>query len=137
MGKLLAQEALNELPGFAMSFPVELTVLGIVLALLAVLMLNLAFTAAFHYPLSRVNYVLQLVSSTLFFTVTAATIGVMLNNLESIGNSWPHMFPYMAPPVPPADGTWTTVQTFFFTVLQVLVVLSVHVRCPSAETHFR
>ena len=70
------------LPSFALSFPVQVAAMGIVLAMAVVMALHLVFTAPFHYPLSKLNFILQLTGTLLFLVNVAASLGVVLRDLR-------------------------------------------------------
>ncbi|KAI3617075.1 hypothetical protein CBS9595_002984 [Malassezia furfur] len=103
--------------------------LGMMLAMAAIMALHLVFTAPYHYPLSRPNFVLQLIAAVLFLILVAAAVGYMLWDLRLHAMQVPHLFPYLSTPIPPKDGRWTMVQQGFFEVLLSFTVFTAHVRC--------
>ena len=123
-----ASEPAPALPSFALSFPVQVAAMGIVLAMAVVMTLHLVFTAPFHYPLSRLNFILQLTGTLLFLVNVAASLGVVLRDLRHYAQVWPHVMPYASEPLPPPVGRWTVAQVVFFTLLQSATTASAHVR---------
>ena len=97
-------------PTFPRSVPVETMSLGMMLAMAAIMALHLVFTAPYHYPLSRPNFVLQLIAAVLFLILVAASVGYILWELRMRAMQVPHLFPYLSQPIPPKDGRWTMVQ---------------------------
>lgn len=116
------------LPSFALSFPVQVAAMGIVLAIAVVMALHLVFTAPFHYPLSKLNFILQLTGTLLFLINVAASLGVVLRDLRHYAQAWPHVMPYASEPLPPPVGRWTVAQVVFYTLLQSATTASAHVR---------
>lgn len=114
----------NELV-FALSYPVQVSMAGITTAFMVLLVLHQCFTAGYHYPLNRLNFVLQLVSSIMYVVYHAATLGVQLAELDQFSHHWPYMFPYMAYRLP-RYGHWTTVQMVFFILSEALASLLAH-----------
>lgn len=112
------------LPPFAQSSAVDLLMIGMVVGVTVLLAVHLIFTLQYHYPLSRVNYVLQLSSTMMFLINMAATSGVMLRHFHNSGRRWPYAFPYTIPPIP--MPSWNVVQTVFFLILQAISTFSVH-----------
>ncbi|WFD32934.1 hypothetical protein MSPP1_003987 [Malassezia sp. CBS 17886] len=121
-----AAEGATFSPQFALSVPIQLTVMSIVLATTVVMFLNLVFTATYHYPLSRLNLLLQLVSTLVFAANVAAYLGCALHKLHNVGHEWPFVFPYMAAPLPPRGDGWSAVEMAFFAILQAVTRLSAH-----------
>lgn len=110
---------------FALSYPVQVSVAGMTTAFMVLLALHQCFTAAYHYPLDPLNFVLQLVSSIVYVVYHGATLGVQLRELDEFSHRWPHMFPYMAYRLP-RYGHWTTVQMVFFILAEALASLLAH-----------
>ena len=110
---------------FALSYPVQVSVAGMTTAFMVLLALHQCFTAAYHYPLDPLNFVLQLVSSIVYVVYHAATLGVQLRELDQFSHHWPYMFPYMAYRLP-RYGHWTTVQMVFFILAEALASLLAH-----------
>lgn len=112
------------LPPFAQSSAVDLLVIGVVVGVTVLLAVHLIFTLQYHYPLSHVNYVLQLSSTLMFLINMAARSGVMLRHFHNSGRQWPYAFPYTMPPIP--LPSWNVVQTVFFLILQAISTFLVH-----------
>lgn len=110
---------------FALSYPVQVSVAGMTTAFMVLLALHQCFTAAYHFPLDPLNFVLQLVSSIVYVVYHGATLGVQLRELDEFSHRWPHMFPYMAYRLP-RYGHWTTVQMVFFILAEALASLLAH-----------
>lgn len=87
-------------PAFVESLPVQILLTGVVLTLVVVLLLHLLFTAQYHWPLARVNYMLQLTGVvTLLASVTATIYVVFSSNIEE-SQHWPYMLSYLAVDMP-------------------------------------
>ncbi|KAG2132307.1 uncharacterized protein EDB93DRAFT_1094011 [Suillus bovinus] len=87
-------------PAFVESLPVQILLTGVVLTLVVVLLLHLLFTAQYHWPLARVNYMLQLTGVvTLLASVTATIYVVFSSNVEE-SQHWPYMLSYLAVDMP-------------------------------------
>ena len=110
---------------FALSYPVQVSVAGMTTAFMVLLALHQCFTAAYHFPLDPLNFVLQLVSSIVYVVYHGATLGVQLRELDEFSHRWPYMFPYMAYRLP-RYGHWTTVQMVFFILAEALASLLAH-----------
>jgi hypothetical protein len=115
------------MPDFCFSMPAQIIVDGITLALVSVLSIQLIFTAQYHFPLSRKNYSLQLVSSLMLLVSLAVHLHVVLNKLRDQSHVWPYMFPYIGVQIPPEDGTWTIVQETFYLLMRAVSTALVHV----------
>lgn len=87
-------------PAFVESLPVQILLSGVVLTLVVVLLLHLLFTAQYHWPLARVNYMLQLTGVvTLLASVTATIYVIFSSNVEE-SQHWPYMLSYLAVDMP-------------------------------------
>ncbi|WFD00998.1 hypothetical protein MYAM1_003758 [Malassezia yamatoensis] len=102
---------------FSQSVPVQTMSLGVLLAISMIILAQLLFTAPFHYPLSRSNFVLQVVASLLFLTLVTVSIGYILWDLKRYAMSVPHLFPYVSQAMPPKKHNWSSVQLGFFLLL--------------------
>ncbi|WFD45221.1 hypothetical protein MPSI1_003899 [Malassezia psittaci] len=100
--------------------------LGVLLAISMIILAQLLFTAPYHYPLSRLNFVLQVIASLLFLTLVTVSIGYILWDLKRHAMSIPHLFPYVSQAIPPKEHNWTRVQLGFFLLLLSLTVVSSH-----------
>lgn len=117
----------NEGPPFVLSYPVHVLMNGIVFAFIVSLLVHVIFTAVYHFPLNRMNFLLQLASCLLMLIMECTKIGITLSRMSYAGSVWPFMFPFMAPRLPNASR-WPTVQTVFYSFLQMITLLSSHVR---------
>ncbi|KAF9243226.1 hypothetical protein BU15DRAFT_86594 [Melanogaster broomeanus] len=87
-------------PSFARSLPVQILLTGIVLTLVTVLLLHLIFTAQYHWPLARTNYILQLTGVITLLISLIATIYVVLSTTIQQSQHWPYMLSYLAVDMP-------------------------------------
>ncbi|KAH7928700.1 hypothetical protein BV22DRAFT_187164 [Leucogyrophana mollusca] len=87
-------------PPFAQSLPVQILFTGIVITLVVVLLLHLIFTAQYHWPLARVNYILQLSGVTTLLISLIATIYVIFSANVAESQHWPYMLSYLAVDMP-------------------------------------
>ncbi|KAH7883274.1 hypothetical protein F5I97DRAFT_1930835 [Phlebopus sp. FC_14] len=87
-------------PPFAQSLPVQILLTGIVLTLVVVLLLHLIFTAQYHWPLARTNYVLQLTGVTTLLITLIATLYVVFASTVEESQHWPYMLSYLAVDMP-------------------------------------
>ena len=94
-------------PAFACSLPVQILLNGIVLALTAVLLFHLLFTAQYHYPLAPLNYLLQLAGVLSLLISLIATLYVVLTSSLKDSREWPYMLTYLAKDVPPSSTNAT------------------------------
>lgn len=102
-------------PHFAFSLPVQILCNGIILTLAAVLLIHLTLTAQYHWPLARLNYVLQLSAViTLCISLIATTI-VIFSSVHSDSRGWPYMLDYVAVDIP-CDGWNLTEQILWYTL---------------------
>ena len=87
-------------PAFVQSLPVQILLIGVVLTLVVVLLLHLLFTAQYHWPLARVNYVLQLTGVMTLLASVLATIYVVFSSTINQSEHWPYMLSYLAVNMP-------------------------------------
>ncbi|KIJ65982.1 hypothetical protein HYDPIDRAFT_110103 [Hydnomerulius pinastri MD-312] len=87
-------------PPFAQSLPVQVLLTGIVLTLVVVLLLHLIFTAQYHWPLARANYVLQLTGVSTLLISLIATLYVVFSSTVEESQHWPYMLSYLAVDMP-------------------------------------
>jgi hypothetical protein len=98
-------------PAFVESLPVQILLTGVVLTLVVVLLLHLLFTAQYHWPLARVNYMLQLTGVvTLLASITATLYVVFSSNIEE-SQHWPYMLSYLAVGMPNIGSNITETTT--------------------------
>jgi hypothetical protein len=98
-------------PPFVQSLPVQILLTGIVLTLVAVLLLHLIFTAQYHWPLARTNYILQLTGVTTLLVSLIATIYVVFSTTIQQSQHWPYMLSYLAVEMPRTSFNATTNST--------------------------
>jgi hypothetical protein len=132
-------------PPFVQSLPVQVLVTGIALTLAAVLLLHLVFTAQYHWPLARTNYVLQLTGVTTLIISISATIYVVFSATIRQSQHWPYMLNYLAVEMPAANYTvlnstdptliyqhlWSTSERATWVVMNATTSVVVQVRPPS------
>ncbi|KAH7909509.1 hypothetical protein BJ138DRAFT_1155063 [Hygrophoropsis aurantiaca] len=87
-------------PPFAQSLPVQVLFTGIVTTLTVVLLIHLIFTAQYHWPLARVNYILQLSGVTTLLISLIATVYVIFSANVAESQHWPYMLSYLAVDMP-------------------------------------
>ncbi|KAG9312180.1 hypothetical protein JVU11DRAFT_7475 [Chiua virens] len=92
-------------PPFVQSLPVQIFLIGIVLTLAGVLLLHLLFTAQYHWPLARTNYVLQITGVITLLISSIATIYVIFSTAVEQSQHWPYMLSYLAVEMPAAEYT--------------------------------
>ncbi|KAG6330797.1 hypothetical protein ID866_8289 [Astraeus odoratus] len=98
-------------PPFAQSLPVQILTNGIVVTLVVVLLLHLIFTAQYHYPLARLNYILQLTGVLTLLTSLIATLYIVLSSTAQESQHWPYMLSYIAVDMPRASYNATVNST--------------------------
>ena len=92
-------------PPFVQSLPVQILLAGITLTLAAVLLFHLVFTAQYHWPLARTNYILQLTGVTTLLISISATIYVIFSVAVQQSQHWPYMLSYLAVEMPATNRT--------------------------------
>ncbi|TIA87935.1 hypothetical protein E3P99_02898 [Wallemia hederae] len=96
-------------PAFAYSLPSQMLVIGIVLTLCTVLLSHLSFTAQYHFPLSKLNYLLQTLAVVSLLTKISAELALACDRLYKVASIWPYMFEYTAIDIPPIEwDVWKT-----------------------------
>ena len=124
-------------PAFALSMPIQVLMNTITLTLVTVLVIQLAFTAQYHWPLAKLNFLLQF-SGALALTISlVATVTSILACVYERSREWPYMISYIAIAIPP-DRTransllkWTWTQHVVWAIMEAVVSGLVHVRCSS------
>ncbi|KAF8549979.1 hypothetical protein OG21DRAFT_1514635, partial [Imleria badia] len=92
-------------PPFVQSLPVQILLAGITLTLAAVLLFHLIFTAQYHWPLARTNYILQLTGViTLLISISAAIYVIFFVAIQQ-SQHWPYMLSYLAVEMPASHRT--------------------------------
>ena len=113
------------MPDFAFSMPAQVVVNGLNLALLVVLVVHLAFTTRYHYPLSKMNFMLQAGSTVLLLVNLITETVIILKELDRKSHRYPYMFPYIGLQVPLPD--YNDLQTGFYVLLQAVTLFFGHV----------
>ena len=122
------------MPEFVFSMPAQIVVDGINVSLVSILAIQLIFTAQYHFPLSRKNYSLQLVSVLMLLISVSVHLHTVLNKLEQQSHVWPYMFAYIGVQIPPQDGSWTLVEEAFYLLMRAVSSGLVHVSWLSYST---
>ena len=131
-------------PPFVQSLPVQILVTGIALTLAAVLLLHLIFTAQYHWPLARTNYVLQITGVTTLLISISATIFVVFSATIRQSQHWPYMLNYISVSMPATNYTalnstdptvvyqhiWSTSERATWVVMNATTSVVVQVRPP-------
>lgn len=105
--------------------PIQLLIHGCVLTLLSVLSLHLIFTAKYHYPLARTNFLLLLSAVILTIISTIVVVAVINHALFNRSRFWPFMFDYVEVPMPPPD--WKPLALVGWYIMQSAVTFLAHV----------
>ncbi|KAI3624833.1 hypothetical protein GLX27_003639 [Malassezia furfur] len=123
-------------PPFVFSVPVQTLGIGVVFAIATVMTVNLTFTAPYHYPLSKCNYILQLTAAFLFLITVATSLSIMVHTLATRAAQEPHLFPYLPETLPSRD--WTLAQQVLFLLMQAVSVSMANVRVALTQfTHIQ
>ncbi|KAG2065260.1 hypothetical protein BDR04DRAFT_1033281, partial [Suillus decipiens] len=94
-------------PAFVESLPVQILLIGVVITLVVVLLLHLLFTAQYHWPLARVNYILQLTGVVTLLASATATLYVVFSSNIQESQHWPYMLSYLAVDMPKYGSNMT------------------------------
>ncbi|PKI82575.1 hypothetical protein MVES_003368 [Malassezia vespertilionis] len=111
---------------FIVSGPVQILVIGIVLAMSAVLFVQLIFTGPYHYQLNKVNFIFQILSSFLFFALMAVIAALALNYDKQYGTTYPYVFPFTLDPLIKIGEDRPVVQRVFASILPALAMITGH-----------
>ncbi|KIL00852.1 hypothetical protein PAXRUDRAFT_821190 [Paxillus rubicundulus Ve08.2h10] len=129
-------------PPFAQSLPVQVFLTGIVLTLVAVLFLHLIFTAQYHWPLARTNYILQLTGVITLLISLIATLYIVFTTTVQQSQHWPYMLSYLAVDMPQVSNStvinstdpilvyqhvWTTAETATWVVMNATTSVIVQI----------
>ncbi|CAD6973429.1 unnamed protein product [Tilletia controversa] len=125
-GGFTSDEILSLLPAFSYSLPVQVLVTGINLSICTVILTHLLFTASYHYPLSKHNFLLQLGGATFLIINLATELSIIFAHAQKQSRRYPFGFNYVAVQVPPSEDAWNFVQQFFYLLLRAITVLFVH-----------
>ncbi|CAE6417632.1 unnamed protein product, partial [Rhizoctonia solani] len=102
-------------PSFAYSLPIQILVTGIVFTLVLVLFIHLLFTAQYHWPLARLNYILQLCGVVTLLIWLSATLIVVLKYAHQRSRGWPYMLDYVGVDIP--SDSWTDTQEAWWSLI--------------------
>ncbi|KAF8548385.1 hypothetical protein OG21DRAFT_1516353 [Imleria badia] len=119
-------------PPFVQSLPVQILLACITLTLAAVLLFHLIFTAQYHWPFARTNYILQLTGvTTLLISISAAIYVIFFVAIQQ-SQHWPYMLSYLAVEMPASHRTtnstdptllyqqiWTPTERATWVVIQI------------------
>ncbi|KAF8706698.1 hypothetical protein RHS03_04806, partial [Rhizoctonia solani] len=112
-------------PSFAYSLPIQILITGIVFTLVLVLFIHLLFTAQYHWPLARLNYILQLCGVVTLLIWLSATLIVVLKHAHERSKGWPYMLDYVAVDIP--SDQWTDTQEAWWLVMESTTSGLVHI----------
>jgi hypothetical protein len=107
---------LNYQPHYAFSLPVQILLNGIITALVAVLLIQLLFTAPYHWPLAKLNFALQVTGVVTLLISLIATLWLVLTTAHAASSEWPYMLDYIAITVPPS--TWSDAKKTWWYIMQ-------------------
>jgi hypothetical protein len=93
-----------------------------------ILVLNLLFTYSYHWPLSRLNFGLQLSGVLTLLMAFITSFHVILTEASARSREWPYMLDYVAIEIPPDSWTYVTI-AWWYGILALASGL-VHVRAP-------
>jgi hypothetical protein len=89
---------------------------GVVLTLTTTLLIQLCFTWQYHWPLARINWILQFTGVCTLLINILAIMFVVLTALMQTSKQWPYMFEYIAIDVP--RGSWSIPETAAWYVME-------------------
>ncbi|CAE6471256.1 unnamed protein product [Rhizoctonia solani] len=112
-------------PSFAYSLPIQILITGIVFTLVLVLFIHLLFTAQYHWPLARLNYILQLCGVVTLLIWLSATLIVVLKYAHERSRGWPYMLDYVAVDIP--SDAWSDTQEAWWLVMESTTSGLVHI----------
>ncbi|KAG8714304.1 hypothetical protein FRC11_008983 [Ceratobasidium sp. 423] len=112
-------------PSIAYSLPIQILITGIVFTLVLVLFIHLLFTAQYHWPLARLNYILQLCGVITLLIWLSATLIVVLKHAHERSRDWPYMFDYVAVDIP--SDAWSDTQEAWWLVMESTTSGLVHI----------
>ncbi|MBW0525536.1 hypothetical protein O181_065251 [Austropuccinia psidii MF-1] len=111
-------------PAYTYSMPTQLLILGIVLTLLTVLIFHLIFTAKYHYPLAKANFLI-LLSAVILTQISTLIVVILINHyLFNRSRYWPFMFDYVEVTMPMTD--WKPLPLIGWYIMQSAVTLLAH-----------
>ena len=112
-------------PTFGYSMPAQVFIQGITLTLLAVLLIHILFTTPYHWPLSRLNYILQVSGILLVTASVLLSTGLTLTAPDVTAKTWPYMLEYISVTIPPDD--WSIAAQGAYQLLQGFCNMAVNV----------
>jgi hypothetical protein len=120
-------------PIFARSLPIQIFFTGITLTLVCVLLVQLTFTAPYHFRLARTNFILQVSAAISVLVWEATSIVIIINETRRQSQKWPFMLEYVAIDFPPLNdpntpGNWSMVSLIFWFLMNALVSALTQVR---------
>ncbi|KAH7102171.1 hypothetical protein BKA62DRAFT_617878 [Auriculariales sp. MPI-PUGE-AT-0066] len=104
----------------------------ITITLVTVLLVQLVFTSQYHWPLARLNFLLQLGGVLSLLVSLIATLFTVLNHVYEQSREWPYMLSYIAVTIPPNRHDpesilqWTSAQHISWALMEALVSGLVH-----------
>ncbi|CDZ97796.1 hypothetical protein [Phaffia rhodozyma] len=125
-------------PASAYSYATQLALNGIIFTLLVVLTIHLLFTVQHHYPLARLNFLLQFSGVIVTLAAVTATLAVTLRVGEQESSIWPYMndFIYVEVPVRSWSASklisWYTVEALSSGIVQITHIQFLTLLYPSA-----
>lgn len=120
-----ADPYLSYRPTFGYSMPAQVFIQGITFTLLAVLLIHILFTTPYHWPLSRLNYILQVSGILLVTASVLLSTGLTLTAPDVTAKTWPYMLQYISVTIPPED--WSIGAQAAYQLLQGFCNMAVNV----------
>ena len=100
------------------------------LTMCCILLLNMLFTYSYHWPLSHLNYGLQLSGVVTMLMVFITSFHVILTHAAVRSRQWPYMLDYVAISIPPDN--WNSIAIAWWYGLLALGSGLVHVSTTSS-----
>lgn len=122
-------------PGFSRSLIIQLIVLAGVATLTFVLLLHLAFTTRYHYPLAKTNYFLLTSGCFLSFCAVIWQISEIAVDAWNRAREWPFMFDYLEFVFP--GDSWSASKSAIWLTFNAVVVFLCHVSSRILPRHCR
>lgn len=125
-------------PVFARSLPIQILIGGITLTLVSILLVQLSFTAPYHFRLARVNFFLQVSAAVILLASQIATLTLLLNDTMRQSQNWPFMLEYVAVDLPPLNFPrstegWSLAGLIAWLFMNALVSALTQVRCAPCD----
>lgn len=112
-------------PKFATSAMCQILVFGIVFALGWVLFGLLIFSSRYHWPLSKINFCMQLAAVLAFLLQVSVSIIIVMLFSRERAQTWPYMFDYIELALP--RDTWGDGEKAAWLFMQGFTALAIHV----------